>query len=72
MAANETAAVSIEVLSGPDQQGRYSYLKRWNDASKPFCAVCGRCANRKCPHHGTPEYGRCAQMFFGPLPTIAL
>lgn len=59
---------TIEVHEGPDSFGRYLYTLRWHDPSKLWCAVCGRARQLGCEHLGTPEYGRCAQVFRAPLP----
>ena len=58
----------IEILSSPDSMGRYVYFVDWDNPTKAYCGVCGKDPARQCEHVGTPEYGKCAQIFFAPLP----
>lgn len=55
------------ILTHPDGLGRVMYLGEWFDPDKPYCGVCGEDPKLNCPHVGTREYGRCAQVFFGIL-----
>lgn len=48
-----------------DSLGRIAFIDEWDDPDAPFCSVCGKDPARGCPHVGTPEYGRQAQVFFG-------
>ena len=52
------SAIAIEIISGPDNRGRYAYATHWYDPTPPYCGVCGADPSRNCGHYGPRTRGQ--------------
>lgn len=72
-----------EIIDGPDQLGRYTYIDRHYDPQAIWCGACGKSPSYRrygfkgvykrtewrCEHIGTDAYYRRGQVFHRPLPS---
>lgn len=54
--------MKIEIISGPDEHGKYVYWKEWYDEHPASCLVCGANPDKQCGHYGPGMKG---QIFVG-------
>jgi hypothetical protein len=64
MTIERKSAVAIEIISGPDNSGRYTYATHWYDPTPPYCGVCGADPSENCGHYGPRTRG---QVRFGKI-----
>jgi len=44
--------MEIEIVSGPDNYGRYRYWKKWRDSNPACCLTCGSGQEQGCECYG--------------------
>lgn len=52
------SAMAIEIVSGPDNLGRYIYFAHWYDPNPPYGCVCGADPSKNCGHYGPCTRGQ--------------
>ena len=55
-----------EITSGPDSQGRYTYVKSWYVEHPCYCLTCGKDPSMNCECYGKNKIR--SQVFFGVPP----